>query len=356
MRALAVIFLLFLSAVALMADEAWVVVTLDRIEFQGNLVEWPRFKGNPINFVSVVASGNSYQKLAWPGTGWYTIADEGAELIQDTEAIPLFALPLNRMGKRLGIAIQFLGNTDYDWDHRHIPEKLSELEKSLRRELFRNLPALNIPPRDEREQEPLEWREAPYVDFAPYIRVFSSDVWEKTDIRAFSAEVHQRYVVGGATPAAVRFYYSIRKVSLPAGLRARVRLEGIKTVENGDTLKGEIFIQARTMWGFAPSGAPLQRVLRIPSSGHYSMGDGDEKVLSVTLFEGEVAPFLYVEVMVWDEDNPEVNDQHDLLGGLFGLWLPWRLSNLPGGEKRIVFPKSTPDGEVLIYLRVERLD
>ncbi len=349
-------FLLLSTGLTALADEAWVVVTLDRIEFQGNLVEWPRFKGNPINFVSVVASGNSYQKLAWPGTGWYTIADEGTELVQDAEAIPIFALPLDRMGNRLGIAIQFLGNTDYDWDHRHIPEELSALEKSLRRELSPDLPALNIPPSGGREQEPLEWREAPYVYFAPYIRVFSSDVWEKSDIRTFSAEVYEQYVLEGTPAAAIKFSYSIRKVFLPEGLRVRVRLEGIKTVENGDSLNGEIFIMARAISGFASTGRPLQRVIRIPSSGHYSMGDGDEKVLSAVLFEGEARPFLYVEVMVWDEDNPEVGDQHDLLGGFFGLWLPFKLSNLPGGEKRLVIPKSTPDGEVLIYLRVERLD
>ena len=346
-------FCAFALSTTISAEEVWIVVTLDRIEFQGNLVEWPRFKGNPINFVSVVASGNSYQKLAWPGTGWYTIADEGAELVQDTEAIPLFALPLDRMGNRLGIAIQFLGNTDYDWDHLHIPEELSTLEKTLRRELSPNLPALNIPPSREREQEPLEWIEAPYVYFAPYIRVFSSDVWEKSDIRTFSAEVYQQYVVGGATPPAVRFRYSIRKVFLPEGLRARVRLEGIKTVENGDTLNGEVFLMARAISSFASTGRPLQRVIRIPSSGHYSMGDGEEKVLSAVLFEGVVSPFLYVEVMVWDEDNPGIGDQHDLLGGFFGLWLPFRLFHLPGGEKRLIIPKSTPDGEVLFYLRIE---
>ncbi len=355
MRGMLVCLLLFLGFAAF-ADETWIVVTLDRIEFQGNLVEWPRFKGNPINFVSVVASGNHYQKFSWPGTGWYTIADEGAELVQETEAIPLFALPLDRMGKRLGIAIQFLGNTDYDWDHRHIPEKLSELEKSLRRELSRNLPTPDISPRGEREREPLEWHEAPYIDFAPYIRVFSSDVWEASDVRTFSAEVYQQYVVGGATPAVVRFRCSIRKVSLPEGLRARVRLEGIKTVENGDTFNGEIFLMARAISGFASTGRPIQHVARIPSSGHYSMGDGEERVLSTVLFEGAVSPFLYVEVMVWDEDNPEVGDQHDLLGGFFGLWLPWKLSHLPGGEKRLVIPKSTPDGEVLIYLRIELMD
>ncbi len=356
MRALAAIFLLSLSAVALMAEEAWVVVTLERIEFQGNLVEWPRFKGNPIGFVSVVASGNTYQKLAWPAAGWYTIADEGAELVQETEGIPLFALPAAEMGPRLGIAIQFLGNYKYDWSHSFAAEALEELEEELRGRI-----ALPIPPglpgrkQEEPSSGPYEVREAPFIDFTPHIRVFSPEAWA-SGTKTYTAQVSETYYLEGETPAKVTFRYSIRRVTLPAGLRARVRLEGIKTVENGDILKGEVFIQARTMLGFGPSGAPLQRLARVPASGHYSMGDGDEKVLSVVLFEGEVRPFLYVEVMVWDEDNPDVNDQHDLLGGFFGLWLPWRLSNLPGGEKRLIVPKSTPDGEVLIYLRLQLLD
>ncbi|MGY4707889.1 hypothetical protein ACVNPS_09115 [Candidatus Bipolaricaulota sp. J31] len=330
------------------ADEAWVVVTLDRIEFQGNLVMWPRFKGNPIGFMSVAGSGGIYQKLVWPAAGWYTIADEGTELAQETEAIPIFALPEDELGSRLGTAIEFFGNTEYDWNRSFTPAALRELERKLREKLSRLVLG------EKREVEPLEYT-APYADFSHYFHILSSHpalpsstAWSSGG-RTYTAEV-----LGHA--AQVRFRYSIRRVTLPEGLRARLRLEGIKTVENGDTFKGEIFIQARTMWGFAPSGAPLQRLVRVPSSGHYSMGDGDEKVLSVVLFEGEVRPFLYAEVMVWDEDEPEANDQHDLLGGFFGLWLPWRLSNLPGGEKRLIVPKSTPDGEVYIYLRLELLD
>ena len=343
------------ACVVAVADEAWVVVTLDRIEFQGNLVEWPRFKGNPIGFVSVVGTGSVYQKLVWPWVGWYTIADEGTELTQDTEGIPLFAFPAAEMGPLLGIAIQFLGNDQYDWDHSFAPEALAHLEEALRGRLILPLPpGLPGGPERETEEGPAEVREAPYLEFTPYLRVFSPEAWA-SGTTTYTAEVSEMYFLQGETPAKVTFQYSIRRVSLPEGLRVRVRLEGIKTVENGDSFNGEIFIQARTVSGFAANGAPLQRTARIPASGHYSMGDGEEKVLSAVLFEGEVRPFLYVEVMVWDEDNPSLHDQHDLLGGLFGLWLPWRLSNLPGGEKRLVFPKSTPDGEVRIYLRVELL-
>ncbi len=347
MRAILAFLLLSLGLIVL-ADETWVVVTLDKIEFAGNLIEWPRFKGNPINFVSVVATGNTYQKLAWPTIGWYTIADEGTELVQETEAIPLFALPADRMGKRLGIAIQFLGNTEFDWDHRYISELLADLEKILRRRLAASIPVPTLPgSRGTGSQEPAEaYRH--YTVFDLFIQTFGPDAWEGNDVRTYAAEAISEHDV-------VRFRYSIRRVSLSVGLRARVRLEGIKTVENGDSLNGEIFIQARAISGFGSSGAPIQRTARIPASGHYSMGDGDEKVLSAVLFEGEVEPFLYLEIAVWDEDNPEIRDQHDLLGGFFGLWLPWKLSNLPGGAKRLVVPKSTPDGEVLIYLRLELL-
>ncbi len=349
-------FLILLLGLAVWADEAWVVVTLDRIEFDGNLVEWPRFKGNPIGFISVVGTGSIYQKLVWPGAGWYTIADEGAELLQEAESVPLFALPAAEMGPSLGIAIQFLGNYKYDWGHSFAPEALAHLEETLRERLTLPLPpGLPGRKRGEGDSGPYEVREAPFIDFTPHIRVFSPDSWA-SGTHTYTAEVREAVYLEGETPAKVTFRYSIRRVSLPEGLRVRVRLEGIKTVENGDFMNGEIFVVARVISGFTSTGRPIQRAVRIPSSGHYSMGDGEEKILSTALFEGRVRPFLYVEVMVWDEDNPEANDQHDLLGGLFGFWLPWRLANLPGGEKRIVFPKSTPDGEVLIYLRVERLD
>ncbi|NOX44391.1 MAG: hypothetical protein GXO72_01450 [Caldiserica bacterium] len=339
-------FLLLSTGLTSLADEAWVVVTLDRIEFAGNLVEWPRFKGNPINFVAVVATGNTHRKLAWPAAGWYTIADEGAELVQETESIPLFALPASEMGDRLGIAIQFLGNTEFDWDHRYIPEVLADLEGTLRRRLAAPIPALAGAGDTGAGGAAEAYRH--YAVFVPYIRTFGPDAWAGNDVHTYTAQVMSEHDV-------IRFRYSIRRVFLPEGLRARVRLEGVKTVENVDSLNGEIFVISRTISGFIPTGRPIQHILRIPASGHYSMGDGDEKILSAVLFEGEVRPFLYVEVMVWDEDNPEIKDQHDLLGGFFGLWLPWRLSNLPGGAKRLVVPKSTPDGEVLIHLRLELL-
>jgi hypothetical protein len=344
-----------LAGVFALADEAWVVVTLDRIEFDGNLVEWPRFKGNPIGFISVVGSGNVCQKLVWPWVGWYTIADEGIELAQETEGIPIFALPAAEMGPLLGIAIQFLGNYKYDWDHSFAPEALATLEEALRARLTLPVPpGLPGTPEGESGEGRVEVREAPYLDFTPHFQVVSPEAWA-SGTATYTVEVSERYFLQGETPAQVVFQYSIRRVSLPEGLRARVSLAGIKTVESGDSFNGEVFIQTRALSGFAANGAPLQRTARIPASGHYSMGDGEEKVLSVVLFEGEVRPFLYVEVMVWDEDSPSLHDQHDLLGGLFGLWLPWRLSNLLGGEKRLVFPKSTPDGEVQIYLRVELL-
>ncbi|KUK26926.1 MAG: hypothetical protein XD60_0815 [Acetothermia bacterium 64_32] len=349
MRRAQVLAALFLWSVLSLANEAWVAVTLDRIEFSGNLISWPAFKGNPIMFASVVGTGNTYQKLVWPWTGWFTIADEGGELVQETEAIPLFVLPADQMGSRLGIAIQFLGNTDFDWDHRYVPEVLSDLEKYLRRRLPASTYVPTIPGMG--ESEPSSGHEPLYVAhydvFEPFIRVLASDAWSG-DIRTFTDEVQ-------AGHNTVRFQYSIRRVYLSENLQARVGLEGIKTVENGDFANGEVFILARAISGFSTSGAPAQRAGRIPPSSHYSMGDGEEKVLSAVLFEGEVKPFLYLEILAWDEDNPEVGDQHDLLGGFFGLWLPWRLSNLPGGEKELVIPKETPDGEVLFYLRVELL-
>lgn len=181
--------------------------------------------------------------------------------------------------------------------------------------------------------------------------------------------VFLRYLHGGSYETAtytaevgdegsrIRFQYSLRKVFLPDGLRVRVTLEGIRVVENGDLLKGEIFVWCRTSPGFTSDGTGMLQTTftRLPGSGHYSLSDGDEKVFSTVLFEGAVHPFLYVEIAVWDEDEPAVGDDHDQLGLFCGLWLPWRLSNLPGGEKLLTIPKSTPSGEVLIFLRLRLL-
>jgi len=62
----------------------------------------------------------------------------------------------------------------------------------------------------------------------------------------------------------------VRKVLLPDGLRVRVTLEGIRVVENGDMMKGEVFVWCRTSPGFTSGGTLQTMFKRLPGSGHYS--------------------------------------------------------------------------------------
>ena len=342
--------LVALAGLAQAADQPWIVVTLDKLEFTGNLESWPRYLPNPLMLASVVGSGGTYQKVAWPAHGWLTIPDEGAAMIPDTEAIPLFALPEEEMGGRLGIALVFLGNdTDFDWINRSAGSLLTAMQEVLSQGRPMVGPLGSTTWIGEPSASDLESAVAGKYGantlVGVFLRYFHSGTYETA---TYTAEV-------GDEGHRVRFQYSVRKVFLPDGLRVRVTLEGIRVVENGDMMKGEVFVWCRTSPGFTSGGTLQTTFKRLPGSGHYSLSDGDEKVFATVLFEGAVHPFLYVEIAVWDEDEPSVGDDHDQLGIFCGLWLPWRLSNLPGGEKLLAIPKSTPSGEVVIFLKLRLL-
>jgi hypothetical protein len=116
--------------------------------------------------------------------------------------------------------------------------------------------------------------------------------------------------------------YSIHRVE-PFDVPLRVFLLGTTTVhESGDggwwgEYPGEVFTYTRASDRF-DGGFYQETIRRIPATGTWSMADGEElnhDAAYQLLDTSSAGPFVYVEVEMWDEDNPWTGvDDHDMLG------------------------------------------
>lgn len=127
------------------------------------------------------------------------------------------------------------------------------------------------------------------------------------------------------TDGRIRLSYSMRRIEVDHPIPVRVRLTRIEVPSDLDddtwpvTNRSDIYIRSR-VWGgaFAGQVPSPTRELRTPERRHYYLNSGEDKVLDKVLFEGEIGPFPFVDVGVWDYDDISADDMH---GVVWGLWL-----------------------------------
>ncbi|MBI4294977.1 MAG: PKD domain-containing protein [Chloroflexi bacterium] len=107
----------------------------------------------------------------------------------------------------------------------------------------------------------------------------------------------------------------VKKLTVPnPGKPLTVRLNDILTHESGDYYNGEVFIHTRVFDGFTTEEGDFPS-RSLDDGEHYPLADYDP-----VIFHTDAAgPFLYIEVDVWDEDEPDIADDHDMLG--IATWL-----------------------------------
>lgn len=153
-----------------------------------------------------------------------------------------------------------------------------------------------------------------------------------------------RYTTGNAN--VVEPTFRTRRVVLPTNpVPMTVTLKAIKVqdvsepVDRGD---GEVYFFCRVMDGKNPPvEGRLPGPLFEPYYGGqlYDMHDGETLELNTRLFHtDEVGPFLHIQVIGWEEDDPGGSDDNDNLGSCTWMLWPhdgtWAVTNLTGTSGR----------------------
>jgi hypothetical protein len=146
-----------------------------------------------------------------------------------------------------------------------------------------------------------------------------------------------------------------RQIISPEPSPLIVRFKELEVIHDGDTGlygRGEVFCKCRVLDGITESE------VRFPESGHRSMDNGDRYLIpesdQVVFRTDAVGPVLYVEIAVWEEDDPDWGNDHDNLGNLTWLELPhgegWSVplvlegTDSNEGKFRAVFEVREPGG------------
>jgi hypothetical protein len=112
---------------------------------------------------------------------------------------------------------------------------------------------------------------------------------------------------------AARFTYRMERLTVPTGVRVRVRLNRIHVPDDLDTNfiftdASDVYIFARAWAGEFTGEVPNQVITRLPTSGERSMDSGAVWDVNAVLYEGLAKPFLLTEIAVWDNDRPAKTD------------------------------------------------
>jgi hypothetical protein len=142
-------------------------------------------------------------------------------------------------------------------------------------------------------------------------------------------------------------FRSKRVLIPPDPKHIRVTLDKIEITQDGDDWDAELWGKWR-IW----DGKSYELSGRFPDSGYLHKDDPITWDLGIGMYDRtDVGPFLYLEVAVWDADEPFIGDNHDNLGNCH--WLLWPYdegfasTNLVGYSRR--------EGEIKVYVNVEEV-
>ncbi len=273
-------------------------------------------------------TGEKVQKIGWPAQMWVTV-NGGATLNQ---SIPLFAFKENEMGDSLAISITAVDNDSW-------PSWLSWLEGLVG--FFADLidmawslvlSVLNSVFTSIRE---LELRiETVRLSILHDFLVGNDEIGAINKIYT-RAEDWGIWPSSSEEPAAIRgrgfsAKIWIGRVTVPKdrNYRYTVKVKNVSFSDTGDYANGEVWINLRAAANFDDHGNLITTSRRQPDHGTWNGGDGSllggprmfapdgtEMERMALFFVTELrGPFIFLEANAWDEDNPSVGDDHDLIG------------------------------------------
>jgi len=306
--------------------DSYIVVTLDRIVVHDD--QDPAAEGE-LQVITLAATSDKAQTMYWPVELWQPVNSGGAVLgsgeSYDWERVPIFSLKQSEMGEKLAISFRAIDNDDLpNWleallDILSAPASLVGTVVELLADL------LPLPPLQAAAYLESQLEEA-FNDLVADNEVIGAvtQIYDRAEDWGVRDEP---YVLrrGGMTVS-----YSIHRVSVPKGSSLGIKINKIVVRETGDYFDGEVWFRIRCATGFGEERID-QVVYRFPRSGTFGWGGGNTLEgppgptveispgvfqatnLPIIEFEGN-GPFTFLEISVWDEDEPELGDDHDLLG------------------------------------------
>lgn len=327
----------------------YIVVTLDQVSLA---IEPPG--GDPLPpplklmLGAVSASGSRIQKSLWPTAIWaetFPGIDGGKPVFDgDPSAVPLFALPEEELGEELGFALIALENRvpedefPEDWLSTSMPAVSEAAASPLA--LWVSTEALS----PEEEAARIRGVIEPHLGENVVLGVLTAK-FPREDDWGVREEPYQASVADGIVE--LNFEYRIRRVSVPSGASVTVTLKEIRLAETGRSGDdpARLFLWARGAGGFA--GENLGGLLRrLPFVEAYELGDGESETLDEILYSGDLGPFLYLNVGVWEQGTGS-------LGTLTSLWTIEELAENPPGAFAVTLVGPLGGGEVTLSLAVE---
>ena len=150
--------------------------------------------------------------------------------------------------------------------------------------------------------------------------------------------------------------FRARRVMLrPRASTIRVRLDKIVIHADGDYGEAEIYGKWRVYDG---RQTMLQEASvaegRIPEHGYLEVDDPYTWRIDKVIFESSamnIGPVLFIEVAVWDQDDPEASNDHDILGDC--CWTEW--IHDPDWTSKSLEGHSNREGSITVFVTVEEV-
>ena len=288
------------------------------------------------------ATGEKIQKMGWPAQMWISVND-GSIINQ---GIPLFAFKESEMGDNLAISITAVDNDDWPGLLSWLEALVGFISDLIDRAISFVLTILNSAFTSIREME-LQLERV-------RVSVLHDFLVGNEEIGAIN-KVYTREEDWGVLPESGEEPTALRggnlgakiwigRVTVPTdrNYKYTVKVKTIHFADTGDYADGEIWINFRAASNFNESGNLATISRRQPERGTWSRGDGvtlegprmfapdgTEMERMALFFATDLkGPFIFLEVNAWDEDNPEIGDDHDLIGE-YSTVIPFSAFDLP---------------------------
>lgn len=303
--------------------DSYIVITLDEMIIHDD--EDPAAAGE-LQLITLAATGDKAQTMYWPAGLWRPV-DSGNSVLGGNilEKIPVFSLKENQMGEKLAISFRAIDNDDLpNWLEGFI-DILSAPFGVLASVVEFLADLAPLPP-----LEGMVYLENQLESAFNELIADNEEIGSVTQIYDRSQDWGVReepYIIrkGGLTVK-----YTIHRISVPKNSKLGVKLWKVVVRDTGDYYDGEVWFWMRCANNFGEQKIDEIRY-RIPRSGTFDWGDGQTLegvpgptievspgVLETTTLPiiecKNNGPFNFFEVAVWDEDEPNVGDDHDLIG------------------------------------------
>lgn len=236
---------------------------------------------------SVSASGNRLQKHQWPGSSWIAAQSDQSILPNESNVLPLFALPEDQLGDSLSFSILALDNRIEDealsqfWVQQNFPAVIEAATGPMA--LWASDSSLTAENRAARMAQ----LALPLLSENELLGVFAVQ-FSQADDWGVQEDAYQAVVESDSATMTVS--YRIARVNVADNVKIKVVLKEALSAESTS-------FSAQSQSGTKFSGESLNLLTRqLPFSGTYVLEPDTPLPIDEVLFDGTAGPFLYLNL------------------------------------------------------------